>query len=96
MGTGRHRYSCYHLDHRHFFIFSQGVVSWRETQGVIPTLSLWWHLDVAVYGVLCKMVGALVVWCEIGKQSVENPLCTCALPDVLCIFFVWCGIYSEY
>lgn len=24
MGTGRHRYSCYHLDHRHFFHFFTG------------------------------------------------------------------------
>lgn len=57
MGTGRHRYSCYHLDHRHFFIFSQGgvVVSWRETHRFSHTFVV--HITGRVCGWTCCVIG---------------------------------------
>ena len=87
MGTGMHRYSCYHLDHRHFFIFSQGgVVSWRETHR-FRILSLCVIPGVIMGGSVEQlMVGVLMVWCNIENIVLLKNPCVLVLALAPCAY----------
>lgn len=87
MGTGRHRYSCYHLDHRHFFIFSQGGWFLGARHTGFRTLSLCVIPGVLVgERIVSLVVGVLVVWCDIENIVLLKNPCVLALFLVTCAY----------